>query len=256
MKRLEKLSNLEVILVLVTITGVTTFISAAVSPGGVTDNWWANWFQNLSAGMAGTIITFLLLVLVVERRDKLNDAQERFEIEQREHLFLLKQAGDNLQARQDVLNRMMARGLLVGIDLNGCNLEGVNLKDANLKSAKLRRAKLKGANLIGANLENAFATDADFEDAIIVGANLEYASFRSTRFNNANLTASNLRGAFLVGADFSSANLTKANICNVVLSNPDIAHSAIFNEKTILPNGDTYSASVYWPQFTDQDCME
>jgi hypothetical protein len=251
--RLSKMSNSQVILTLVLITIATMFISTSLTQGGVNASWWANWFQNISADMVSAIITFLLLVLVVDRRDKDVENTKKIREQQDIHKIELKQRED-LAGKQEVLNKMMAKDLLRDINLNGFNLEGVNLRDADLSGAKLREVKFAKANLIGASLKDAVAADADFRGAKLAGVNLEDAILRSSKFDNANLSSSNMKKAFLAGANFSGTDLTNANLCEATLDHPEVAHSARFNEHTTLPNGDKWVSTTHMPEFTNKDC--
>jgi hypothetical protein len=250
--RLSKMSNSQVILTLVLITIATMFISTSLTQGGVNAFWWANWFQNISADMISAIITFLLLVLVVDRRDKHLASETIWREEQKIHKIMLKQQED-LAGKQEVLNKMMARDLLRDINLEGYDLGGLTLSYADFSGARLVGTKFVGTTLIAANFKGAFAPNADFRNANLIGANLEDARFRSAKFDKAFLQSANLKNSFLAGGNFSASDLTNADMCLAELDDPEI-HPAKFDPATILPDGLNWTATTHMPKYTNQDC--
>lgn len=249
----RKPTNWEVVLVLVTISGVSSFISTAIDPNGITLSWISSWLQNLSVDMFGAIITFGLLVLVVEKRDKANDEKKRRLEEQKQYRVRLTQC-QTTEEKQDILNQMMSKDLLSDIDLAGFNLQNVKLREANLENANLRRVNLKGSVLIGANLQDAMLSNADLEDASLVNANMRKASLRSANLTGVNLTAANLQRAFLAGSVMCGANLTGADLCGAEFESPDIVHIEQFSSDTVMPDGERWNENMHLSHYTDIDC--
>lgn len=99
--------------------------------------------------------------------------------------------------------------------LSDGSLAGVNLWGANLAGANLERANLVGVNLSAANL------------------------------SNVNLNLASLNKARLVGADLSGANLYEAQIVGTSLQ------SVIFDEHTILPDGNRWTLATNIAKFAD-----
>jgi uncharacterized protein YjbI with pentapeptide repeats len=117
----------------------------------------------------------------------------------------------------------------------------------NFGSADLSRVNFKGAVLEGANFCNANLSDACLEDC-----NLYWGLFFGT-----NMQRANLRAALLMGADLKEANLSFADLSDTNLGRDNLGGStqleganlsnckidgtifdgAIYNEKTILPEG-------------------
>ena len=71
--------------------------------------------------------------------------------------------------------RLMQRGDLKSVYLDGVNLDGCDLRNASLEGAWLRGASLKGANLDGAQLEGAHLEGVHLEKARLAAANLTAA---------------------------------------------------------------------------------
>lgn len=184
-------------------------------------------------------------------------------------------------------------GLLAGAYLSGANLEGANLVDSNLQSANLIDVNLKVANLAGANLQSANCVDADLRKAILIGASLKNADLRGANLTNAKLIfdvfdqdfkrtllkadrkgklyerITNLAlfetGQIEQAAKYASVNSTKATQSLLdklrqrhaeyyaSLSISANIEDAIFDERTILPDGTFWTSETDVRRFTDRN---
>lgn len=191
----------------------------------IVSEWWKTWLQNFSTGMFGSFVTYLLIEIMVEGRERevekilLQKKESEKETKERRskqshYLDSLKKSA-NLQDRQELINEMRRLDLLQDINLWEATLENINFKYANLRNAYLA----------GANLKN---TLFDFSDMSAV--NLEYADLE-----NASLRYTNL----------SDANLKGANIRNSKIENETM------NERTVLPDGNFWSRDEDLKRFID-----
>jgi uncharacterized protein YjbI with pentapeptide repeats len=132
--------------------------------------------------------------------------------------------------------------------LQSANLIGANLAEANLTRAILWNAQLDGANL----------TNADLEDAELDGSKLG-----GTDLSGANLIGADLQGADLVREDLGGANLSGADLTNAYLYGVTFAqildgeaYHAVFDENTILPNGERWALGTDMTRFSDPNHPE
>ena len=141
-------------------------------------------------------------------------------------------------------------GLLKGADLSMANLQGADLTSANVQGAVLAGATLQEADLSMANLQGAYLWGANLQGANLVGANLQGAKLLDTKLQGAKLSRANLQGADLnvarlQGADLNMARLQGANL-----------HRAMFDEQTILPDWNQWTAETDMKRFTDPEHPE
>jgi hypothetical protein len=126
---------------------------------------------NLGTELAGALMTYILLELVIGRR-------ERREAKKAD---LIAQMGSNVKDVAIAAAEELARR---GWLYDG-SLQGAHLANANLQGAHLIGANLQVVFLAAANLQGAFLMEADLQWAILVWANLQ----------GANLVNANLQGA-------------------------------------------------------------
>jgi uncharacterized protein YjbI with pentapeptide repeats len=123
------------------------------------------------------------------------------------------------------------------------NLSGADFSDANLYSADLTNVQCAEARFLRAVLVGAVLIDADFHNAIFDEANLFRATIlgngEGSSFKNADLREAQLGGSFR-SANFEGANLFGAKF------------NAIFDEDTILPNGERWQENTDINDFTNQ----
>jgi|GEM_PF-525556 len=162
---------------------------------------------------------------------------------------------------------ILAHAILEGANLTNTNLTRANLANANLKNANLRRSKLilanledanlsranfKGARLVRTNLKGANLENAFFQLAFCVQPILEYANLKGANLERTNLAKVNLKNCTLEGANLMGVDLKETNLRNVNLKNAKIK-GAMFNEKTILPDGTNWTHGTDLLRFTDPD---
>lgn len=160
-------------------------------------NWGSSFLQNLSAGFIAAILTFILVNLIFERREKSYEYQEN---ERRDKERFVRQmanpdnglaivAVQEMRARRWIEDGTLEKAVLTGANLRGAELEGANLREADLRSAVLEGCSLDGACLDGADLGNAVLKDAKLVGATLRGANLYEADITL-----ANLSWADLQG--------------------------------------------------------------
>jgi hypothetical protein len=126
---------------------------------------------------------------------------------------------------KETLRNENIRALLM-VDMGGLdNAEALHAVDRLRQYGWLTNGTLKDTPLIDANLAN---------------ANLESAYLRGVIFTNAILTGADLRGANLRGAIFTGADLAGAQL-----------DAAVYDEKTVLPDGSFWAEGTDMRRFTD-----
>lgn len=154
--------------VLVVLIGVA-IVSSGVSffdKGNVT---WGGLLQNFSTEMAGAVVTYWLLTIVLGTREKKEELIGQLRSEIRDVAI---SAVEELRR-----NGWLMDGSLKGANLNFAILENARLSDVNLQYALLQDANLQGSDLLYANLEGALLTETNFEGALFWHANLKGAIF-------------------------------------------------------------------------------
>jgi hypothetical protein len=175
---------------------------------------WGGLLLNLGAEFGGALATYVLLELLIRRREEEEEKEKEREAEKAD---LIAQMGSQVQdvavAAAEELRRhgWLGDGSLQGVRLVGANLQGAFLGGANLQRAFLGGANLEGARLGGANLEGAYLAQANLEGAFLGGANLE--------------------GAVLAGANLQGAK---------------------FSDYTTLPDGTKWAPDTDMTRFTDR----
>lgn len=166
----------------------------------------------------------------------------------------------------------LAGANLQGMDLYESELAGVDLGGAKLRRCSLNKACLKEAYLWGADLREAKVEEADLRGAILFGADLREATLRRTDLRGADLANSKLHGvnlwlANLVGAKMSH---TKEHLEMAIdarqlpglegMALPPLPDGevfpAIFDEETVLPDGERWNKDVDMGRYTDPDHQE
>jgi hypothetical protein len=154
---------------------------------------------------------------------------------------LIRAMGSNnpatsLRAVEELRNReWLYDGSLVGANFTATNLSGADLFMANLCDTKLQMAILENTNLFMVNMEAANLRRANLRGASLVQTNLQRAMMQEADLSGADLSMSNLGRANLRLANLQGANLYGANLWGVNL------HGAVFDNTTILPNGEAYT---------------
>jgi hypothetical protein len=215
---------------------------------------WKGLALNFGTEMAGAVVTYLLLELVIgrmERREAEREAEKK-ELEAKK-ADLIAQLGSSVKDVAVAAAEELARhGWLYDGSLQGANLKEANLQGASLYNAKLERIRLTWANLqeayLGlANLRWANLQGANLQGAILTGANLQKANLFEASLQGANLWVTNLQEADLDTADLQGASLQKANLQGANLE------GASFDEGTRLPDGTKWTPDTDMARFTDPD---
>jgi uncharacterized protein YjbI with pentapeptide repeats len=171
------------------------------------------------------------------------------------------------RTRQIILDKMMSEDLLRGADLcrialNDVHLEGANLEMANLSQGALSEVDLEGANLARARLSEADLSSADLVNANLRGAELTRCQLNGARLVNAQLNGANLQNASLQDAslyeaDLSGARLNDADLRGCCLRNVNLHQAsldgALFDENTVLPDGEPWTPQTDMADFTQAE---
>jgi uncharacterized protein YjbI with pentapeptide repeats len=236
MATLPRLSNRQVLSLLMTMAFVSVFVSALSNSAHTDGDWFAGLFSNLGTEMIGAVLTYGLFEIILGGQEKEAATKTR-----KQELLLQMRSQDNERARE-AIELIRHHGWLIDGSLHGANCEKTNwqemdlreahLEEMSLSGAKLQgtmfhKANLKGAKLGGANLHQANLLCADLREAIMIYADLQEANLGEANLQGANLgTASiqkatlakaNLQGADLTHADLQKADLTGANLQGVSL---------------------------------------
>lgn len=145
-------------------------------------------------------------------------------------------------------SRDLSRANLVGLNFQGADLRKCNLSNSNFVKSKFENANLFNTNLRGSNFQKTILSQAilvqsngeyvDFRFAYLWKADLSNSYLKEATFQNANLVGTILKEANLTGANISGADLSEADLSGAILD--DI----IFDERTILPNGEMVEMHV------------
>jgi uncharacterized protein YjbI with pentapeptide repeats len=221
---------------------------------------------NLATELAGALVTYVLLQLVIGRREE-KEAKKADLIAQlgsqvpgmaiaaaeelRRHGWLydgsLQRAslgGANLQGA----NLIMAD--LQEAFLNGANLQKTYLFRANLQKARLAGAELQRADLTYTNLQEAYLAEAKLQKAFLVQADLQQACLPKTNLQGVLLAWANLKGAYLEKADLQGAILVGADLQGANLREANLERTE-FNKGTTLPDGTKWTPDTDMARFTD-----
>lgn len=213
-----------------------------------------DFYANVSAELGSIAITVLIIDTVNRRydaRQRLRESKER----------LVQEAGSSSHGvAVTAVDTLRKRGwlgrdneasdtlaLLRGADLSDANLQGVNLAHVNLQKTQFQRANLTNANLAqvrlsGGNLSRAILRGADLRASQLGGVLLNGATLFAADLRDADLGDCDLQDADLSGADLRGANLRGANLTGAKLRQTIINNQTQFDEKTILLDGEQWTA--------------
>lgn len=193
---------------------------------------WAGAALNFSTEMAGAVVTYLLLEIVLGSKQRkqhliaqmgssVNEIAIVAVEELRRNRWLFDGSLKNAVIGLGELSGLAGAANLRGANLKSAMMNGVYLFVANLEGANLTDAKLVNANLNGANLK-----DANFYDASLDGAEFVDADLQGASLSRAYLGGAELHGAKLQGAMLDCYGLDKANL-----------EAAQYDSQTIWPEG-------------------
>lgn len=219
---------------------------------------WESFALNFSTEMAGALVTFILLDLIIRSRED-QESERRQEENLKKDLIarLSSSVREITVSATDELRRAgwLEDGTLHKAQLRRANLERVDLSKADLNGANLHRAQLNQADLWNADLSDSDLSGAWLQEARLWQATLEDANMWQARLQGANLRSANLRGARLNetklehadlrDTDLGATNFEKARLDGVNL------RGARFDPETILPDGSNWNDQIDVTIFTD-----
>jgi len=229
----------DVMLLRKTVLGILIAVALASSLLGVAlSGWdWGALLLNAGTEMAGAVTTYILLEMVIGRREK----------HESEKASLIAEKA-NLIARMGSSVQDVALAAAEELDRRGW------LTDGSLRSARLREANLPKVNLWRADLHRADLTEAVLENANLGEANLQHARLGLANLQSAYLAEADLRNAFLYSANLFDANLVDADLRGADLREAILYgaefYGAKFDETTILPDGTKWTPESDISQFT------
>jgi uncharacterized protein YjbI with pentapeptide repeats len=206
-------------------------VSSVVGFWGTEQGWKGLW-QNLGPELAGAVLTFVLIDLVLGTRQR--------------KVTLIAQMGSDVR---DVAVRAVEELRQEGWLTDG-SLEGADLSKANLEGAQLAEARLRGASLIAARLERAKLKQAHLEDARLMAAHLEDAELVGARLDSAMLWFAHLNRAVLVHASLEGAALWGADLRSAFVTADQLAQACSLRE-TILRDGTKLSEDNWEAEFEE-----
>jgi hypothetical protein len=214
---------------------------------------WEGLALNFGTEMAGAVLTYLLLELVIGRRE---ESEAKKEERETKRANLIAQMGSSVKdvaimaAEEMKRHSWLSDGSLRGAQLAGANLSKADLIEANLQGADVHGANLQGTFLFAANLQGADLITANLQGADLVRANLQGVDLFMANLQGANLSNANLREAVLGGTDLQGAGLDGTDLqgANLIRAN---LQGATLNENTILPDGTKWTPDTDMARFTD-----
>lgn len=219
---------------------------------------WESFALNFSTEMAGAVVTFVLLEVIIRNREEHENARRK-EDELKHDLIarLSSTVREITVSATDELRRAgwLEDGTLRKAHLRRANLERVDLSKADLSGANLHRAQLNQADLWNADLSDSDLSGAWLQETRLWQANLEDANMWQARLQGANLRSANLSGARLnetklEHADLRDTDLAGASFERARLEEVDF-RGARFNQETVLPDGSYWNDQVDIARYTD-----
>ena len=209
--------------------------------------------SSIFPALMGSFITIAALDYLIRQNDKRQTQRELFHdlkswdnatvLHTLEALRSLGWLGDGS------MRGLMLRGVqMQDAKLHNSDLSAIDLACANLENAHLFRARMRGTKCWAANLNGAMLDYVDGAGAFFSAANMDNCSLRHANFRQADLRRASLRGV-----NFWQTDLRGANMQNADLSGAQNLDSAIFDETTILPDGNHWTAQVNILAFVDSE---
>jgi Pentapeptide repeats (8 copies) len=190
---------------------------------------WRGLGSNLSTGLFGSVITFILIDRLIGGKQE-QEKQERETQELKERLIRQLRSRNNaeaISAAEELAERgWLQDGTLRDADLRNANLQGVKFQKADLRGASLAYANLEGADLLGAKLSGTDFWWANLTNAGVGGVVVRFGSQQAPRSS----------GLLLSGE----------GIIEEILQ-------AEFDDHTVLPDGTHWSSGDYLERFTDPE---
>ena len=232
---MTSLARLRWIIIVVPVAGAVASSLVALLLGGQS---WDGLLLNFGTEMAGAVVTYALLELVIGRRERLRQRldEEAAGIRTRktELIALLGSAVHDVAL--PAAEELSRRGWLSDGSVRGANLFGADLTGADLVLARLDHVDLSRANLSGADLCHADLSGANLTSADLSGAFLEETMLQGATLTGVNLSGANLSGAFLSDAALGGANLKRATLRGAEVVEEQLDQAASL-EGAMLPDG-------------------
>lgn len=252
-----KLSNQQILLTMLFAGIMTAFLSFLIEFSEGESNWFASWLMNFSTEVLGALLTFLLFDRIIGRQNTkqllIHQMGSQINHEAQRAVELLRAEG---WLTDGSLNLKMFQGAdLKDCDLSNGKLIGADFSRANLTRAKLTGAKMSGTSLLETDLIRTTMINTEFDKANVRDSTLREASMSFANLNDAKIVNCDLQdvtafcstcfqtdftGSNLIGVDFTNANLTSA-----------VFDNAIFDETTILPDGQNWQVETVLAVFTN-----
>lgn len=209
--------------------------------------------SSIFPALMGSFVTIAAVDYLIRQNDKRQTQRQLFhDLKSRDNATVLHtlEAFRSLGWLMDGSMRgLMLRGVqMQDAKLHNSDLSAIDLACANLENAHLFRARMGGTKCWAANLKNATLDYADGAGALFSAANMDDCSLR-----HANFCQTDLRRTSLKGANFWQTDLRGANMQNADLSSAQNLDSAIFDETTILPDGNYWTKQVNILAFVDSE---
>lgn len=160
---------------------VWLLIALVTKPAGQGwDEWISSFAMNFASGIAGSLLTFLLIDLVLARQREEQSRQSNEESRRIDLLASLRRG--TLEHNRGVVEQFksagwLRNGLLRDADFSGARLEGMDFEAADLQGALFVGAQLRRASFRGTNVSNARFTHADLRGARFDGARVDGTDF-------------------------------------------------------------------------------
>ncbi|MCI0713369.1 MAG: pentapeptide repeat-containing protein [Chloroflexi bacterium] len=182
----------------------------STSIGLINGQEWSGFWLNLGTEFLGAVMIYISGFLIIERWEKQREEERKHEAEKKK---LLHDFGSRIN--EDA--RRAAERISSMRDFRVYELTGQTF---------FRGADHTGSEIIGFNLESVHWNSVIFKDAVLTHTLFNGAILQGAIFKGANLSHTEFRGADLTDAVFHGAKNTD---------------TAIFDEYTIMPNGEPYN---------------
>lgn len=206
----------------------------------------ADFYPNVSTELLSIATTVLIIDTLNQRRDARQEAEH-------ERDALARQLGSRLpDVTARAVEEARKRGFLVDgsmqeRDFQGANLEGAKLWKADFQGADFKWARMKNTNLNAASLIGCRFVQANLQTAELNSVDARGANFHEAKFYRAACNRSGFQHADFTGAHMEGAKLHNADLRGALFTR------AFFDETTIMPDKQPWTAETDLRRFTDPD---
>lgn len=206
--------------------------------------WQSAFWLNLSTELIGAFLTFILIEIFIatsqQREHEARRINEKKQDSERTRVILQINSIRQLHLTEDsnqkqvLVNEMKSLGLLRGSDLSGMNLKNIDFSYGDLS----------GANISNCDLTGAILNRSILRDAILANSDLTSADLAHADLSGANLHRANMKNVMLSMADHPGYMEILAKYDDSATWDFDsFIGYAIFNETTVLPDGQLWKAN-------------